>query len=982
MMPIIDRPGLFGLPPGADFPKELLVGLEHRLSGHPPTAWAQVEIWVNTQRMRRRLHDLLGDGPPRIWPRIRLVTELSQHPILADLPRPASPLRRRLELARLVAALLDRAPDLAPRSSTFDLADSLAALMDEMQAEGVPPRALHDLDVGDLSAHWARARNFVTLVEDYLGPDLTDRPGLAARQRLAAERLAAHWQIAPPDHPVIVAGSTGSRGATALFMRAVARLPQGVVVLPGFDFDMPADAWGHLDDALSAEDHPQYRFHQMLRALDLGPAAVQPWHDAAGPPNAARNRLISLALRPAPVTDQWMEEGPQLSDLAGAMGDVTLIEAPSPRAEALAIALRLRAAAQEGVRAALVTPDRTLARQVTAALDRWALLPDDSAGQPLPLSPPGRFLRQVAALIGERLTVEALLALLKHPLAASSDQTRAHHLLWTRELELALRRDGPAFPDGAALIAWAAKHPDDGRAQWATWLATALEGLDQAGTEPLADHVVRHLTLAETLAAGPGMTGSGALWLEGAGQEALRLCDTLRAEAEAGGAMSPDDYADLFHSVLAGGEVRSALTPHPDIMIWGTLEARVQGADLVILAGLNEGVWPEAPAPDPWLNRKMRHAAGLLLPERQIGLAAHDFQQAIAAPQVVLSRAIRDAEAQTVPARWLNRLTNLLEGLASLDGPKVLTAMRARGEHWTKLGQTLDQPEARVPPAPRPSPQPPVADRPAQLSVTAIERLIRDPYAVYARYILRLRPLYPLVQAADAPLRGTVLHRVLDLFLEHPLDPDPDRARAALMALTDQVLAAEAPWPAARALWRARLARVADTFLRDEVDRQALAQCIARERKGSVSLENGFVLTAEADRIDLCPDGSLILYDYKTGAPPSLKSMDFFDKQLLLEACIAERGGFRYIAAARVRHVAYIGLANPPKTVTNPLENNLTMRTWDGLGTLIACYGDRAQGYTARNRIQKRTDVTDYDLLSRHGEWDETDRAQPQEVGE
>ncbi|MGB8621191.1 MAG: double-strand break repair protein AddB, partial [Paracoccaceae bacterium] len=327
-------PRLFGLPPGADFPKELLAGLEQRLSGQAPEAWAKVEIYVNTQRMRRRLVGLFDAGPPRLMPRIRLVTELGA---IDALPPAVPPLRRRLELSRLVATLLEQQPDLAPSAALFDLADSLAALMDEMQGEGVPPEVLHDLDVSHLSAHWDRTRRFLGIVERFFGAAGRDTLDAEARRRLAVERLAERWASAPPDHPVIVAGSTGSRGATALFMEAVARLPQGAVVLPGFDFDQPAHVWDSMDDAMTAEDHPQYRFRRLTEALGLTPRDVRAW-SAGTAPNPDRNRLVSLALRPAPVTDHWLDEGPALTGLAAATGNVALVEAPSPRAEALAIA--------------------------------------------------------------------------------------------------------------------------------------------------------------------------------------------------------------------------------------------------------------------------------------------------------------------------------------------------------------------------------------------------------------------------------------------------------------------------------------------------------------------------------------------------------------------------------------------------------------------------------------------------------------------
>ncbi len=978
---MFDDPGprLFGIPPGADFPRDLLSGLEQRLEGQPPDAWARTEIFVNTRRMQRRLVALFNDGPARLMPQIRLVTTLGDRAgETPDLPPPVSSLRRRLELAQLVDGLLKQQPELAPRAAIFDLADSLAELMDEMQGEGVAPEALHDLDLSHLSAHWERTRAFLRIVEPFFRDAALDAE---ARRRLAIEGLAETWKTAPPQHPVIVAGSTGSRGATALFMAAVARLPQGAVVLPGFDFDQAPAIWSALDDAMTAEDHPQYRFRRLMQTLDLAPDAVQPWGRDATVPSAARNRLISLALRPAPVTDQWLDEGPRLSGIAEATADMTLVEAPSPRAEALSIALRLRHAVEQGRTAALITPDRMLTRQVTAALDRWGIVPDDSAGEPLALSAPGRFLRHVSSLFGRKLTAEDLLILLKHPLA-SSCAGRGQHLLWTRELELHIRRHGAPYPTGGDLRRWAGR-ADDGRIAWAEWLAALLDAAAAAvDPRPLADHAQAHVALAEALAAGPGADGAGALWQEAAGEAARKAVDELLSEAEHGGVMRPSDYADLFRAILNRHEVHDPVQGHPGIMIWGTLEARVQGADLVILAGLNEGSWPALPAPDAWLNRDMRHKSGLLLPERRIGLAAHDFQQAVAAREVVLTRAIRDDEAETVPSRWLNRLVNLLGGLDTQGGPAALDAMRERGQALLALGTALES-QGIGPPvaAPRPAPSPPVASRPDRLSVTRIQTLIRDPYAIYAAHVLNLRKLDPLRQEPDAPLRGTILHKVMEAFGETPLEDDLAAARARLMGLADTILAAEAPWPAARRAWRARLARAADGFLLDEAQRRARGDIIAQERKGETALPDGFILTAKADRIDRRADGRLVIYDYKTGKPPSDKQMREYDKQLLLEAAIAERGGFDRIAPAPVDHVAYIGLGNPPEFRVTTLEDDLVGRTWAGLAELIAKYRQPLRGFTARRALFSRRDISDYDHLSRYGEWDESVAPTVIEVG-
>lgn len=972
-----DKPRVFGLPPGADFPAILVEGLLSRLAHQTPEAMARVELIVNTRRMARRIRDLFDSGPALLLPAIRLVTDLGDHADLATVPPPVSPLRRRLEISQLVSRLLDSQPDLAPRASLYDLSDSLAKLLDEMHGEGVGPDAIRGLDVSDQSGHWARAQTFLEIVQHFFD-GAGETPDIETRQRRVIEALIRRWETSPPGHPVIVAGSTGSRGTTRLLMAAVARLPQGAIILPGYDFDMPATAWSDLEDAMAAEDHPQFRFRLLMRDLGLAPGDILPWSSSPAP-CPPRNALVSLALRPAPVTDQWLSEGPHLQDLSGAMANVTLVEAPSLRAEAMAIAMRLRKAAEDGITAALITPDRMLTRQVTAALDRWDILPDDSAGKPLNLSPPGRFLRHVAALFQRKLTSEELITLLSHPLTHSGGE-RGMHLRFSRELELDIRKNGPPFPTPEGLQSWAEKQRSPDAAGWIAWVIACFTRQQCSQERPLPERLAAHLDLSARIAQGSRGEGSGALWQEKAGREAQALVEMLQRESAFGGTMNANDYADLFGAILSGAEVRESDAPHPKILIWGTLEARVQGADLVILGGLNEGSWPEMPAPDPWLNRKMRHDAGLLLPERRIGLSAHDFQQAIGASEVWLTRSVRSDDAQTVASRWVNRIVNLLDGLPSRNGSEILKEMRARGNTWLNRVVQLEKP-VTVPPALRPSPRPPVEARPKQLSVTEIKRLIRDPYAIYAKHVLGLRPLNSLMQAPDALLRGIVTHDILEGFIARLETAPESLTEAQLMQLADTVLAKNVPWPEVRVLWKARLARAAEWFVTSEKARRARALPIAFERKGAAELADlGFTLTVKADRIDRDREGALHIYDYKTGGLPSKDEQKFFDKQLLLEAALATRGAFRDIAPARVANAAFIGVGSTRKEQPAPLDEEPPEKVWKELIALISAYMKADQGYTARRAMFKEGDAGDYDLLSRFGEWDATQDPSPEDL--
>ncbi len=967
------HPRVFAVPPGTDFPKALVAGLRQRASG-PPEALARVQLVVNTRRMARRVRDLFDQGPPCLLPRLSLVTDLGESVDLAQIPPAIPPLRRRLELTQLISKLLDQQPDLAARASLFDLSDSLAALIDEMQGEGVSPDAIRQLDVSDMSGHWARAQAFIGIADHFV--DASDQAMDAqARQRRVVENLIDRWQEAPPQHPVILAGSTGSRGTTLMLMQAVARLPQGALILPGYDFDQPHAVWDRLDEALTSEDHPQYRFRKLMRELGLEHDQILRWTDEQ-PPSPARNRLVSLALRPAPITDAWMSEGPRLTELDQATRDLTLVEADSPRSEALAIALRLRQAAETGQTAALITPDRMLTRQVSAALDRWNILPDDSAGLPLQLSPPGRFLRHVAGLFARRLEGEALLTLLKHPLCHDGGE-RGAHLLHTRDLELDLRRHGPPFPDQASLTASAIR--TEAPEGWVSWVSAHFCDQQITGELPLTEWVDRLLSLAEAISAGHA-GDKGTLWDKNAGQKALSVLTNLRDEAHHGGPMTAHDFVDLLGALLAGEEIRDRDAPHPHIMIWGTLEARVQGADLLILGGLNEGSWPEAPAPDPWLNRQMRDKAGLLLPERRIGLSAHDFQQAIGAPEVWLTRATRSDDAETVPSRWLNRLTNLLQGLPDQGGQTALSDMRARGRTFLNWTKTLEH-APRINAAHRPSPKPPVAARPRRLSVTEIKRLIRDPYAIYAKHVLRLKPLDPLVQAPDALLRGIVIHEILEHFVKDSVMDTALLTRENFLKRAHDLLEAHVAWPTARKLWLARLERIADDFLSAEVNRRGDGGPVAFEAAMKLVLEPlDFTIAGRADRIDCNSRGALRIVDYKTGTPPTESQQAKFDKQLLIEAAMAEQGAIEGIDPTDVAEAIFIGMGGSYKEVAAPLAKEPTDKVLAELIELISAYLDPDQGFSSRRMLHKDTDIGDYDHLARFGEWDRTAETLPEDL--
>jgi double-strand break repair protein AddB len=959
--------GLWGIDTGSDFAAGFVRGLLDRMAGRPPEHLARIRIIVPTRAIQRRIAEALHDGTARLLPRIELLDDLAADPRLAAPPVETS-LARILTLARLVSRLIATEPALAAPSAVFDLARSLSDLLDEMQAEGVTPDRLEAIDVADNAAHWQATLRFLSILGTAVADGMTGPEG---QLRAALQDLIRLWAGTPPPDPIIVAGSTGSRAPSRLLIQAVLRLPQGAVVLPGFDFDAPSHAWAALGDARTGEDHPQFRFARLLGDLAANAGDVRRWH--AGPRDASRARLISLALRPAPVTDQWLAEGPCLGDPVETSAGLTLIEAADPRSEAAAIACAMRDALEQGLSATLVTPDRQLGRRVAAVLDGWNLRADDSAGRPLSQTAPGRFLRHVAEMLANRMTAESLVVLLKHPLTHVGTD-RGPHLMCTREIELSLRRSGPPYPDAAALSAWATGlRAPQGAVAWAQWLGDALPAAPVVGTRALTELTAQHLALAETLSAGAHGHPSE-LWAGAAGTAARTAMDGLVAAAGSGAAMTAHDYGRLLEMILGGAQVPDDVPSHPGLRIRGPREARSETADLMILAGLNDGTWPAVPAPDPWMSRGMRLAAGLLLPERQIGLSAHDFQIAVGAPRVILSRSRRDDSSETVPSRWLNRLTNLMAGLPG-GWPEALVAMRARGNRWLALSSALSRPDAPVMPERRPAPAPPPSARPRQLSITQIQTLIRDPYAIYARHVLRLRTLDPLTRGPDPRDRGTLLHSVLQS-LVNAVPHDEAAFADALVALAAERLEAEVPWPATRRLWLARLRSAAPEIAAGETERRDAGTPRRLEAEAALDLpEAGFRLIGKIDRVDSTPEGAYLIYDYKSGDPPTKKVQTHFDRQLALSALCVAQGGVADLPPGPVAGGAFLSLSPGAKVAQADPQSLDPAATRTALVSLLSAWVDPDRGYVSRRAIQRTMngDAGDYDHLARYGEWAQSD---------
>ena len=788
-------------------------------------------------------------------------------------------------------------------------------------------------------------------------------------------------------YPVIAAGSTGTLPATARLLKAIASLSNGAVVLPGLDKQLDEETWAGLG---RVPEHPQHGMAALLR--DLGAIRDNVAYVPGAEPGAvarARLHLTSEALRPAGSTDRWEQflAGGDLAaraSLANATSGLQLVVAPTAHDEAEAIALILRSAVEaKGKTAALVTPDRTLARRVAARLKRYELAVDDSAGVPVPHTVPGAFLDLVIGAAEANFAPPALMALLKHPLALLG-RSPADARFAARALERGAFRSvyvGEGL-DGARAALYAARSEErhgslrlsEREHDTALGLVADLEAAFArltalgSGLTTASRLAEAHAAVSEALARDTAGS-SAALWQGDAGEALSVLLAELIEEGRAV-TLKLEEYPEFYRSLVAGEAVRPLLGLHPRLFIWGPLEARLQQPDLVILGSLNEGVWPRPEEAGPWLSRPMRDKLKLPPPERRIGLSAHDFTQALGASEVYLTRALKVDGVPTVPSRWLQRLL----ALAKAAG---IESKLAPAAPWVAWARERDR-APKLEPAKPPEPRPPLEARPRKLSVTRIERWIANPYEIFARDILKLEPLNELGTEPDAALRGEIVHRALQEFSREYHDKLPANIEEALVAIADRHFAALAGSPVVKAFWRPAFRRFARWFAATEPARRDGVKAMLIEARGSLDLGNDFRLTARADRIDIAEDGSAAIYDYKTGRLPLIGYVDGLSApQLPLEALIAAEGGFPGLDKCAVTRLRYIhvtgrGEGGEERDAGNTDPDILASDARAKLIGLIARYADPGMPYEVKRRsgpFRQAYRYDQYEHLARIKEW-------------
>lgn len=899
-----------------------------------PFEIAQTKIILPTRRACRTLTEAFIrrlNGTSILLPQLIPLYDLED--LEQDIPPVIDETEQLLLLTKLCLKKANTDTDKAVK-----MALSLIEVLDELYQFEIDITRFNELVPDPVFAqHWNETMQFLDIILTAWPIILCERNQIdqADKNIRIINNLTKKWEKNHPSHPIILAGFNGNLPAVRRLIKLLTDLPNATVLCEGIH--ALSDDTTHSID----ENYFLYNFNKLLQELNLSHNEIKSLSNEI--PNA--ERFIFDAFRPAENTNIWRTLSPYPSDT---LNHIHYVESETPFDEALTIALIFRKTLETpGKTAALITPDRNLSRRVIIEMERWGITLNDTAGTPLTKTELGSFLFLITDYV-QSPDYGHLLALLKNPLCADGRQKGEFNIL-VKQAEFNCRQKQNA-PLEINL------HTD---------LAPLIDLFKNPVRVPFKELLNRHIKIAEMLAATDTQTGAEQLWNKEAGKTAFEFLTHLLTHADILGEIEPASYPTFLHILLSHLTIRPNFGTHPRLSILGPIEGRLYHPDVCILSGLNEGIWPTMPETGPWINRLMREKLGLPALEEKIAESAFDFAHHFCSKEVYLTRSLKQDGNPTIPSRFLARI----EAVAAATG----VSFEKKSTDWAIALNTPDTFER----AERPSPTPPVALRPKKLSVTEIEKWMRDPYYIYAKHILKLVKLNPLDEPKKNALLGQAIHQALSQFIcNEPKTICPEQLELELINTLKTFQFSESEL----LFYRPNIKRMATWIANEQNNHISQTRQIITEIKGKTQIDD-FTLTGVADRIDLLKNGNIEIIDYKTGSVPKPTDVKKgYNPQLPLEAFMAKNGAFAGVpSSADIQDLAYWKISGKvgKSTVSGVLgkrEKELTLsdlikNTVQNLRNLIELFNRESTPYEPTPVPSQALKYNDYEHLSRKKEW-------------
>jgi len=848
-----------------------------------------------------------------------------------DLPEAISDWERLFLLTRLCQAK----PNLKETPKAFQVALSLAELLDLSYQYQVDFSHLSDLVTGEnFAQHWQETIEFLDIIHTAWPQILKEKNLIDRQDKLQRIILEKAKSIQNSDDYVIIAGLTADLPSVAELMKKIKI--KGDIFLDGVDKNYI------LSDNNPEENHPQYLIVKTLKKLEISPNEV-----VFKTKPTDTEEFIEQSFR----SDIWQKSTIEQKCL----DNIKYIMANTAEQEALTIALLLRQSLQtKDKTASFVTTDRTLARRVIAQMKRWQIHLDDSAGIPFKHTPTGSFLLQILNLAENFEDKTQMLALFKHPLFANAQEPTKMRMD-IKNAEKNARREHTDFSF--------------------QFSDKAKDFFDLFKTDQLVNTkelLIKHLSLAEEFAQTDNQSGGEILWQSPFGKQLYQMLQDILKDIEILPTISTHQYANFFNTLIAFQQARQPYGYHQRLKVLGPIEARFTHTDLCIIGGLNEQVFPPLADTGPWLNRPMRKQLGLPNAEARITTLAHDFMHVMGAKEIILTRSVKNGGAPTVPSRFLQRL----QMTAQINDLQIPTFVA----HLADLVDTPDEKQAIV----RPCPCPKAETRPTKLSVTNVELLKRNPYAIYAKYILSLYPLDDWDKPAKGAQYGQALHETMAELIN--LSAKDFNEKEAL-TIFRQALKKNLLPKSDCIFYESQFKSCVLPFVlkqQEELKKQRIPSYTEIKGECSFNINNKpFTLTARVDRIDLSDQNTAKVIDYKTGSPPAFSEVvKGISPQLTLEAWMILQNAFPNIKADKIEDMEYWHMSKNPcikgyQKSKNKIDLDVLLnKTELGLKKMLKTYADGKTPYEVEPIASIAPKYDNYALLSRKKEWAHEDEGE------
>lgn len=913
---------------------------DYLLSRTSDFALSEWTVYLPTRRSCMVLEETLFQKNPQtsfILPRIVALGETTPEELilmsselveeLSLLPAVIRPSRRRLLLATLIEKFR-----YSERGMGADLAlkwaDKLTAILDEMRTHDVNLKTLKEIGpVSGHAEHWEKIHTFLSLVSNHWDSILEEEQAVESItwQKRILDAYAHFLKTQGTRKPIMIAGSLGTIPSTANLIQAISKLPNGVVVLPGLEKIKQKEP--------VSPRHPQFFLFALLEKLDINPCHVEYLTDTQHFD-----------------TDTSCHKKSEFQGIEIQCENLSYMEASDQAEEARLVAISIRKALEEGKKKIVcVATDQALLKRINTELEVWDIVPLSPQSRSLIDTNLGSFLHLVTLGLSNPFPVVALASLCKHALSKKTED-------WNLFERYILRKWTGSYSLQA--LDYAVQRAEN-QMDLDTWNQVAdfynqLKKLlmDRDGTHSLKYYLKKIDTFLRWLAEHDEPAES--LFLILCPEEAESF-QTLWEDLHKSGDLEivhPQNLSDVFftllqqpYQALVGGHTQEVLLLPP-------ADARFIDADLKILAGLNEGVWPLEPPKDPFFTYNMRQSLKLPPLESKIGQSAHDFLSCLCGPgDKLITRSLRIGGVPSIPSRFLSYLHLGLKR----KGLKLHSSNELK--QWSR---DLYLPPQKITLG-IPAPCPPANLRPNRLSVTEIGLLLKDPYSIYAKHILKLTELNFFSNQHQYRSFGIFVHECL-----HEWNRDFNKTEAPSFLNRAKFLFGLhfGSWEENRFWWEKFL------NLLKWVSLQSPWSNTVTEIRGEIVLPIGdhlFTLFGKADRIDW-NEQSLRIIDYKTGGVPSGSSVKSGESpQLLLEALIFYKNGFSGLPIAPLTSLEYWGVLTEEKVILKDDLNLFISNIEQRLQKLMTSFLNDSTPYLSYPK-GKLSDYS-YDHLSRFQEW-------------